>query len=140
MDWKKKALWLDFELPLVELEERIQTLQDSAAVRGMDVDDEVQKLRAKASKMGRDIFAKLEPWQRVQLARHPRRPTMVDLIGLIFNDFQELHGDRMFRDDPAIVGGMATLGDRKIMLIGHQKGRDTKSNIKRNFGMSHPEG
>ncbi len=140
MDWKKKALWLDFELPLVELEERIQTLQDSAAVRGMDVDDEVQKLRAKASKMGRDIFAKLEPWQRVQLARHPRRPTMVDLIGLIFNDFQELHGDRMFRDDPAIVGGMATLGDRKIMLIGHQKGRDTKSNIKRNFGMAHPEG
>ncbi|MBU8870084.1 MAG: acetyl-CoA carboxylase carboxyltransferase subunit alpha [Gemmatimonadales bacterium] len=140
MDWKKKALWLDFELPLVELEERIQTLQDSAAVRGMDVTDEVQKLRVKAGKLGQEIFAKLEPWQRVQLARHPRRPTTVDLIGLIFTDFQELHGDRMFRDDPAIVGGMATLGDRQVMLIGHQKGRDTKSNIKRNFGMAHPEG
>jgi acetyl-CoA carboxylase carboxyl transferase subunit alpha len=140
MDWKKKALWLDFELPLVELEERIQTLQDSASVRGMDVTDEVQKLRAKASKLGRDIFEKLEPWQRVQLARHPRRPTTVDLIGYIFNDFQELHGDRMFRDDPAIVAGMATLGDRQVMLLGHQKGRDTKSNIRRNFGMAHPEG
>ncbi len=140
MDWKKKALWLDFELPLVELEERIQTLQDSADVRGMDVQEEVARLRAKAEKLGREIFEKLEPWQRVQLARHPRRPTTVDLIGYIFTDFQELHGDRMFRDDPAIVGGMATLGERKIMLIGHQKGRDTKSNIKRNFGMAHPEG
>ena len=140
MDWKKKTLWLDFELPLVELEERIQTLQDSAAVRGMDVTDEVRKLRAKAGKLGREIFDKLEPWQRVQLARHPRRPTTVDLIGHIFNGFEELHGERMFRDDPAIVGGMATLGDRQIMLIGHQKGRDTKSNIRRTFGMAHPEG
>lgn len=140
MDWKKKALWLDFELPLVELEERIQTLQDSASVRGMDVTDEVAKLRAKASKLGHEIFEKLEPWQRVQLARHPRRPTTVDLIGYIFSEFQELHGDRMFRDDPAIVGGMATLGDRQVLLLGHQKGRDTKSNIRRNFGMAHPEG
>jgi len=140
MDWKKKGLWLDFEMPLVELEERIQTLQDSASVRGMDVSDEVERLRAKAQRLGKEIFAKLEPWQRVQLARHPRRPTTNDYIDHIFTDYVELHGDRMFRDDEAVVGGMATLGDRKVMVIGHQKGRDTKSNIRRNFGMAHPEG
>jgi len=140
MDWKKKALWLDFEMPLVELHEQIQTLQDSASVRGMDVTDEVKALQVKADKLGREIFNKLEPWQRVQLARHPRRPTTNDYIHHIFNDFIELHGDRMYRDDEAIVAGMATLGDRKIMLLGHQKGRDTKSNIRRNFGMAHPEG
>ncbi len=140
MDWKKKALWLDFELPLVELEEQIQNLQDSASVRGMDVSDEVAKLQTKASKLGKEIFSKLEPWQRVQLARHPRRPTTVDFIQHIFRDFVELHGDRMFRDDEAIVAGMATLEERKVMVVGHQKGRDTKSNIRRNFGMAHPEG
>ncbi len=140
MDWKKKVLWLDFELPLVELEERIQTLEESASVKGMDVSEEVDKMRTKARKLGIDIFSKLEPWQRVQLARHPRRPTTNDYIQHIFTDFVELHGDRMFRDDPAIVAGMATLGDRQIMLLGHQKGRDTKSNIRRNFGMAHPEG
>lgn len=140
MDWKNKSLWLEFELPIVELEERIQTLQDSASVRGLDVADEVDKLREKSRKLGKEIFKKLEPWQRVQLARHPRRPTTNDYIDHIFTDFVELHGDRMFRDDEAIVAGMATLGDRKIMLLGHQKGRDTKSNIRRNFGMAHPEG
>ena len=140
MDWKKKAIWLDFEMPLVELEERIQTLEDSASVRGMDVTDEVNRLRTKAQKLGKEIFAKLEPWQRVQLARHPRRPTTNDYIDHIFSDFVELHGDRMYRDDEAIVAGMATLEDRKLMVIGHQKGRDTKSNIRRNFGMAHPEG
>lgn len=140
MDWKKKALWLDFELPLVELEEQIHNLQDSASVKGVDVADEVAKLTRKANRLGKEIFAKLEPWQRVQLARHPRRPTTNDYIHHIFNDFVELHGDRMFRDDLAIVGGMATLGDRQILILGHQKGRDTKSNIRRNFGMAHPEG
>jgi len=140
MDWKKKGLWLDFEMPLVELEERIQTLQDSATVRGMDVTDEVERLREKARKLGTDIFAKLEPWQRVQLARHPRRPTTNDYIHYMFNDFVELHGDRMFKDDEAIVAGMGTIGEHKVMVIGHQKGRDTKSNIRRNFGMAHPEG
>jgi acetyl-CoA carboxylase carboxyl transferase subunit alpha len=140
MDWKKKGLWLDFEMPIVELEERIQTLEDSASVRGMDVSDEVERLRAKANKLGKDIFAKLEPWQRVQLARHPRRPTTIDYIHYIFDDFVELHGDRMFRDDEAIVAGMASFGERKLMVLGHQKGRDTKSNIRRNFGMAHPEG
>ncbi len=140
MDWKKKALWLDFEMPLVDLHEQIQTLQDSASMRGMDVSEEISTLQAKADKLGREIFDKLEPWQRVQLARHPRRPTTNDYIHHIFSDFVELHGDRMYRDDEAIVAGMAFLGDRKIMLLGHQKGRDTKSNIRRNFGMAHPEG
>jgi acetyl-CoA carboxylase carboxyl transferase subunit alpha len=140
MDWKKKALWLDFELPLVELEEQIQNLQDSATVRGVDVSEETEKLQTKARKLGKEIFDKLEPWQRVQLARHPRRPTTNDYIHYVFTDFVELHGDRMFRDDEAIVAGMATLEDRKIMILGHQKGRDTKSNIRRNFGMAHPEG
>ena len=140
MDWKKKGLWLDFEMPIVELEERIQTLQDSASVRGVDVTDEVERLREKANRLGKEIFAKLEPAQRVQLARHPRRPTTNDYLHYIFTDFVELHGDRMFRDDEAIVAGMATLADRKIMVLGHQKGRDTKSNIRRNFGMAHPEG
>ncbi len=140
MDWKKKALWLDFEMPLVELEEQIQNLQDSASVRGVDVAEEIEKLQSKASKLGKEIFDKLEPWQRVQLARHPRRPTTNDYIHYVFSDFVELHGDRMFRDDEAIVAGMATLEDRKVMILGHQKGRDTKSNIRRNFGMAHPEG
>jgi acetyl-CoA carboxylase carboxyl transferase subunit alpha len=140
MEWKKKSGWLDFELPLVELEERIQTLQDSASVRGIDVGSEVERLREKAERLGREIFAKLEPWQRVQLARHPRRPTTNDFIHHIFNEFDELHGDRMFRDDAAVVGGLARMEDRHLIVIGHQKGRDTKSNIKRNFGMAHPEG
>ena len=140
MDWKKKALWLDFELPLVELEEQIQILKESASVKGIDVSDEVAKLQGKSSRLGKEIFSKLEPWQRVQLARHPRRPTTNDYIQHLFSDFVELHGDRMYRDDEAIVGGMANLGDRKIMVLGHQKGRDTKSNIRRNFGMAHPEG
>jgi len=140
MEWKKKSIWLDFELPLVELEERIQTLQDSASVRGVDVTEEVARLRTKAERLGREIFAKLEPWQRVQLARHHRRPTTNDFIHFIFNEYLELHGDRMFRDDAAIVGGLARLEDRDVMVAGHQKGRDTKSNIKRNFGMAHPEG
>ncbi|MFO7652528.1 MAG: acetyl-CoA carboxylase carboxyltransferase subunit alpha [Candidatus Krumholzibacteriia bacterium] len=136
----KKTIWLEFERPIVELEERIQRLQDSAAVRGVDVSDEVEALHRKSERLGAEIFAKLEPWQRVQLARHPRRPTTNDFIQSIFSDFVELHGDRLFRDDAAIVGGLAFLGDRRVMVIGHQKGRDTKSNIKRNFGMAHPEG
>ncbi|MBU2500007.1 acetyl-CoA carboxylase carboxyltransferase subunit alpha [bacterium] len=140
MDWKKKGLWLDFEMPLVELEEQIHTLRESATVRGVDVASEVAQLQDKARKLGQEIFAKLEPWQRVQLARHPRRPTTMDYIQNMCSDFVELHGDRMFRDDEAIVGGLATIGDRPVMLIGHQKGRDTKSNIRRNFGMAHPEG
>jgi acetyl-CoA carboxylase carboxyl transferase subunit alpha len=140
MNGNVKGPWLDFERPILELEERIRTLQDSAEVRGLDVHDEVARLRARVEKLGREIFANLQPWQRVQLARHPRRPTTLDYIQRIFKDFVELHGDRCFRDDAAVVGGLASLGERRLVIIGHQKGRDTKSNIQRNFGMAHPEG
>lgn len=140
MDLKKKGPWLEFEQPIIELEERIHTLQESAAVRGLDVSEEVGRLKARVEKLGREIFANLEPWQRVQLARHPRRPTTLDYIERIFDSFTELHGDRNFRDDAAIVGGIAFLGEQRLMVMGHQKGRDTKSNIQRNFGMAHPEG
>ena len=136
----KKTPWLDFERPIVELEERIRTLEDSAALRGLDVTEEVEKLRTRVKTMGREIFDNLDDWQRVQLARHPRRPTTLDFIPRIFDKFIELHGDRNFRDDPSIVGGLAWLGERRVVIIGHQKGRDTKSNIHRNFGMAHPEG
>ncbi len=136
----KKTPWLDFEKPIVELEERIRTLEDSASLRGLDVTDEVDRLRERVETLGREIFAKLDPWQRVQLARHPRRPTTNHYIENIFTHFVELHGDRSFRDDPSLVCGLAWLGDRPVTVIGHQKGRDTKSNIYRNFGMAHPEG
>ncbi len=135
-----RSPWLDFERPLLELEERIRTLEDSAGVRGLDVSEEVARLRRRVQELGREIFDNLTPWQRVQLARHPRRPTTLDLIGHVFERFEELHGDRLFRDDPAIVAGMAWLGEHRVMVMGHQKGRDTKSNIHRNFGMAHPEG
>jgi acetyl-CoA carboxylase carboxyl transferase subunit alpha len=140
MELNKKGPWLDFEQPLIELEERIHTLQESAAVRGLDVSEEVERLKARVEKMGREVFANLEPWQRVQLARHPRRPTTLDYIERVFDNFTELHGDRNFRDDAAIVGGFAFLAELRLMVMGHQKGRDTKSNIQRNFGMAHPEG
>ncbi len=135
-----KGPWLEFERPIVELEERIRTLEASASVGGVDVSDEVARLRRKAEKLSHDIFARLEPWQRVQLARHARRPTTLDLIDRIVTDFLPLHGDRQFRDDPAIVGGLARLEGRPVLVLGHQKGRDTRSNLRRNFGMAHPEG
>jgi len=135
-----KGPWLDFERPIVDLEERIRTLEASASSGGVDVAEEVEHLREKSAKLSTDIFAKLEPWQRVQLARHGRRPTTLDLVERIFSDFQPLHGDRQFRDDPAIEGGFARLEGRPLLFVGHQKGRDTRSNLRRNFGMAHPEG
>ena len=139
-DPKRATVTLDFEKPLVELEEKILSLQQSASENDVDVSDEVERLRKQVEKRSKEIFGSLEPWQRVQLARHPRRPTMLDYVERIFDDFKELHGDRAYRDDPSIVGGMARIGDRQVMVVGHQKGRDTKSNIRRNFGMPHPEG
>jgi acetyl-CoA carboxylase carboxyl transferase subunit alpha len=139
-DPKRAAVTLDFEKPLVELEEKILSLQQSASENDVDVSEEVDRLRKQVQKKSKEIFGSLEPWQRVQLARHPRRPTMLDYVERIFDDFKELHGDRAYRDDPSIVGGMARIGDRQMMVVGHQKGRDTKSNIRRNFGMPHPEG
>jgi len=135
-----KGPWLEFERPIVDLEDRIRTLEDSASVGGVDVQEEVAHLQQKAAHLSRDIFKKLTPWQRVQLARHTRRPTTLDMVERMVTDFVPLHGDRQYRDDPAIVGGMARLGGKPVMIIGHQKGRDTRSNVIRNFGMAHPEG
>ena len=140
VDSKRSAGFLDFERPIVELEERILALQESAQGSELDVSNEVRQLRERVQKLGRQIFSSLEPWQRVQLARHPRRPYTLDYVERIFDRFTELHGDRLYRDDASIVGGYAQLAGEQVMVIGHQKGRDTKSNLHRNFGMPHPEG
>jgi acetyl-CoA carboxylase carboxyl transferase subunit alpha len=134
------SVWLDFEKPVVELETRIKELREFATSSNMEVDEEVQRLERKVERLRRDIYSKLTRWQRVQLARHPRRPYMLDYLQLLSQEFMELHGDRGFRDDPSIVGGLARMDGRPIMVVGHQKGRNTKENIHRNFGMPHPEG
>jgi acetyl-CoA carboxylase carboxyl transferase subunit alpha len=133
-------LTLEFEKPLVELEKRIEELRNFSQERGIDLSDEIATLEKKAEALRREIFDNLTPWQRVQIARHPRRPTTLDYIGLIFDEFIELHGDRAFRDDGAIVGGLASIDGRPVTVVGTQKGRDTKENLARNFGMPHPEG
>ncbi|HEY4321032.1 MAG TPA: acetyl-CoA carboxylase carboxyltransferase subunit alpha [Gemmatimonadales bacterium] len=134
------AYALDFEKPLVELERQIDELRRLHDEREIDVAGEVSALETKLASQRASIYAQLSPMQRVQVARHPRRPYTLDYLSSIFTDFIELHGDRLFRDDPAIVGGWARLDRQSVMVIGHQKGRDTKENIKRNFGMPHPEG
>jgi acetyl-CoA carboxylase carboxyl transferase subunit alpha len=134
------AYALDFEKPLAELERQVDELRRVSDERGLDVADEVGTLEGKLVAMREEIYRSLTPMQRVQVARHPRRPYTLDYLSSIFTDFIELHGDRLFRDDPAIVGGWARLNGQSVMVIGHQKGRDTKENIKRNFGMPHPEG
>lgn len=131
---------LDFEKPLVELEERIAELKATASLRNISLDEEIGKVEEKARKLRAEIYSKLTPWQKVQLARHPRRPYSLDYIKRVGEKFVELHGDRSFADDPAIVGGLLQMAGKKMMVIGHQKGRDTKENIYRNFGMPHPEG
>ncbi len=132
--------WLEFERPIVELETKINELRNLTGMKGMDVTREIESLERQADKLRGDIYSKLTPWQRVQLARHPRRPYTMDYIDTVCDEFTELHGDRLFGDDRAIVGGMALLGGRQVMVIGHQKGRNTKENLMRNFGMPHPEG
>ena len=131
---------LEFEKPLVELERQIDELKRLQQERGIDVASELEALEQKLGGKREEIYRGLTPMQRVMVARHPRRPYTLDYLSSIFTDFIELHGDRLFRDDPAIVGGWARLGGRTVMVIGHQKGRDTKDNLKRNFGMPHPEG
>jgi acetyl-CoA carboxylase carboxyl transferase subunit alpha len=131
---------LDFEKPLAELEQQIDDLQRLGRDRQIDVDGELQGLQSKLAALRSEIYRTLTAMQRVQLARHPRRPYTLDYLSSIFTDFIELHGDRLYRDDPAIVGGWARLGGTSVMVIGHQKGRDTRENLKRNFGMAHPEG
>jgi acetyl-CoA carboxylase carboxyl transferase subunit alpha len=131
---------LDFEKPLQELERQIEDLQRLGEERQIDVSEEARLLQVRLETLRHEIYGNLTPMQRVQVARHPRRPYTLDYLSTIFTDFIELHGDRLFRDDPAIVGGWARLAGVSVMVIGHQKGRDTKENLKRNFGMAHPEG
>lgn len=131
---------LDFERELVEFESKLSVLQDQVAGGDLSKKDEFTKLEAKVNKLRKDIYGKLTPYQRVQLSRHFDRPFTLDLISLIFTDFVELHGDRKFKDDPAIVGGLARIGEQRLMIVGHQRGRSTQERLKRNFGMPQPEG
>ena len=134
------AYTLEFEKPLGELERQIDELKRIAGEQDLDVAGEILTLEERLATMRSEIYQGLTPMQRVLVARHPRRPYTLDYLSSIFTDFIELHGDRLFRDDPAIVGGWARLAGQSVMVIGHQKGRDTKENLRRNFGMPHPEG
>lgn len=131
---------LDFEKPLLELERQIDELKRVGEDREIDVAKELTTLQAKLDSLRDELYRTLTPMQRVSVARHPKRPYTLDYLNSIFTDFVELHGDRLYRDDLAIVGGWARLAGTSVMVIGHQKGRDTRENIKRNFGMPHPEG
>jgi acetyl-CoA carboxylase carboxyl transferase subunit alpha len=131
---------LEFERPLVELEYQLERLKDELASGNLSRRDEYASLEAKVSKLRKEIYGKLTPYQRVQLSRHFDRPFTLDYVRYIFTDFVELHGDRLFRDDPAIVGGTARLGEVPVMVVGHQRGRTTAERLRRNFGMPNPEG
>lgn len=131
---------LDFEKPIIELERKVEELKGFTTREDLGMSGELERLEAKLAQIKKEIYENLTPWQRVQLARHPKRPYTLDYIEMIMTDFIELHGDRHFADDKAIVGGLAALNGGKIMVIGHQKGRDTKENLVRNFGSAHPEG
>lgn len=129
---------LEFEKPILELEQKIEEMRKYAD--NLDISDEIKKLENKVDQLRQNVFSGLTRWQKVQLARHPERPYMLDYVNAMMTDFIELHGDRSYRDDHAVVGGFAHLGTEAVMVIGHQKGRDTKSNLYRNFGMMNPEG
>ncbi len=131
---------LDFEKPIRELERKIEELEGLARKEGIDFEEEIRRLQSRLTKLQDNIFAHLTPWQRVQLARHPNRPKCLTLAKLMFEEFLLLHGDRLYSDDQAIVGGLARVGERKIVFVGHQKGESVKENLFRNFGMAHPEG
>ncbi|HZX29221.1 MAG TPA: acetyl-CoA carboxylase carboxyltransferase subunit alpha, partial [Telluria sp.] len=135
-----KTTFLNFEQPIAELDQKIEELrfvQDDSAV---DISEEIERLAKKSQQLTKDIYAKLTPWQVSQIARHPQRPYTMDYVNEIFTDFHELHGDRSFADDQSIVGGLARFNGQSCMVIGHQKGRDTKERTLRNFGMPKPEG
>lgn len=131
---------LPFEKPIVELRQKIAELKKFTREKDIDLSEEIATLEAKAEKLEKEIYGNLSPWQRVQIARHPSRPTTLDYIQRIFTDFIELHGDRLYGDDPAIVGGIAKLDGMPVTVIGHERGKDTKDKIARNFGLPHPEG
>ena len=132
--------FLDFEQPIAELEAKIDELKFVSNDAEVNIGEEIARLRAKSRALTTSIFSNLTQWQIAQLARHPQRPYTLDYISAIFTDFQELHGDRMYADDPAIVGGPARLDGKPVMIVGHQKGRDTKERVRRNYGMPKPEG
>ena len=131
---------LDFEKPIIELEKKIQELETFTSHKKIDLSSEVKRLEEKLERLKKDIYGNLTPWQRVQIARHPKRPYTLDYVNMIMSDFLEIHGDRFFADDKALITGFAKIDNQKIVLIGHQKGRDIKENLKRNFGCAHPEG
>lgn len=135
-----KVTFLDFEAPVADLEEKIEQLRYMQDDSALDIADEIDRLSKKSESLTKDIYAKLTPWQISQVSRHPQRPYTLDYIEHLFTDFEELHGDRGFADDKAIVGGLARFNGQSVMVIGHQKGRDTKEKIARNFGMPRPEG
>jgi acetyl-CoA carboxylase carboxyl transferase subunit alpha len=136
--------YLDFEKPIYELEKKISELRDSThrndPLESLELSREIEALETKLEKLSEEIYSKLSRWQRVQLARHPRRPCTLDYVSLMTTDFVELHGDRNFADDKAIVGGFAKIDEKPVLVVGQQKGRDTKQKLYRNFGMPHPEG
>ncbi len=132
--------YLEFEQPIAELQAKIEELRMVGDDNAININDEIAKLEEKSRKLTANIFSELDAWQIVQLSRHPQRPYCLDYIANIFEEFDELHGDRRFRDDPAIVGGIARLAGRSVVVIGHEKGRGTKEKIHRNFGMPQPEG
>ena len=131
---------LDFEKPILELERKIEELKGFTAHKNIDISGEVSRIETKLSAMKKDIYGNLTPWQRVQLARHPKRPYTLDYVEMMMTDFVEIHGDRHFADDMALICGFAKIDNEKVALIGHQKGKDTKENLQRNFGSAHPEG
>jgi acetyl-CoA carboxylase carboxyl transferase subunit alpha len=135
-----KITFLDFEQPVAELEAKIEELRFAQDDSAVDISAEILRLQKKSQSLTSGIYAKLSPWQISQVARHPQRPYTLDYIQQLFTDFEELHGDRSFADDKAIIGGLARFGGQTVMVIGHQKGRDTKEKIYRNFGMPRPEG
>ena len=135
-----KVSFLDFEAPIAELEDKIEQLRFVQDDSALDIADEINRLSKKSEALTKDVYSKLTPWQISQVSRHPQRPYTLDYVEHLFTDFEELHGDRSFADDKAIVGGLARFNGNSVMVIGHQKGRDTKEKIVRNFGMPRPEG
>lgn len=136
----KNLDYLDFEQPIAELKQKVEELRFVADGSEVNLSEEVRRLEEKSASLTKEIFAKLTPWQVARVARHPQRPYILDYVDTLFTDFEELHGDRHYADDPAIVGGPARLDGRSVMVIGHQKGRDTKEKVHCNFGMPKPEG
>lgn len=134
------AFELEFEKPIIELRNKINELKEITKNRDVDLSSEIEKLEKRMINLENEIYKNLKPWDRVQIARHPNRPTTLDYVSYLFEDFFELHGDRLYGDDQAIIGGIAKYKGIPVTIIGHQRGKDTKENIRRNFGMPHPEG